>query len=336
MPSFPLSDLSMSLALQRQSRDIREALNDAGFEMTTGLRADIIAATEGNVEQVFAIDRSLTLLGQQSLGLAQAENRASTVQVALGIAQDAGGEIGLNLSAGVSRGDLVAADQFAGSAAQALDATIGALNSTFGGRYLFSGAAEGQRPLASGATILADVQALINAAPDSATALTDVDAYFDTPGGAFETTIYGGATEDAPAVLTPDGDRIEFMVRADAQPLRDLIKGLAVAASFDSTTFAGLAPDQTAVYQSASRTIENARQDIVEMRAELGIAEQNIAKTQAYIETQTSALEIARNEVAGVDQYEAATRFAALENQLQAAYTVTARISNLNLTNFLR
>lgn len=336
MPSFPLSDLSMSLALQRQSRDIREALNEAGYEMTTGLSADIVAATEGNVEQIFGIDRRLTLLAQNAIGLSRAENRASTMQVSLGIAQDAGGEIGLNLSAAVSRGDLLAADQFAAAAEQALDATIGALNTSFGGRFLFSGAAEGQKPMASGTTIIDDVRALIDAAPDATTALADVDAYFDDPGGAFETTIYNGATEDAPGVLTPDGDRIDFMVRADAQPLRDLVKGLAVAASFNSTTFSGVNAAKAEVYRSSSGTIENARQDIVDMRAVLGIDEENIARTQAYIETQTSALQIARNEAAGVDQYDAATRFAALENQLEAAFTVTARISNLNLTNFLR
>ncbi|QHQ36363.1 flagellin [Algicella marina] len=336
MPNLPLSDLSMTLALQRQSRDLRSAMEAAGFEMTTGLQSDIIEATGGNVEQVFAIDRSLKLLAEQSRGLVQAKNRADITQIALGVVQDSGGDIGLDLGAAISRGDLVSADQVARAAGQALDAVVGALNSSFGGRFLFSGAAEGNQSIASADTILADVKALIDAAPDATTAIADVDSYFDDPGGDFETMIYLGSTEDAPGVLTPDGDRIDYMLRGDAQPFRDMLKGLAIAASFESTVFASSPTDKTAVFTSAAGVIENARQNTVDLRAHLGVEEQNIARTQSFIETQKSALELSRSDLAGVDPYEAATRFLALENQLTAAYTVASRISNLRLTNFLR
>lgn len=336
MSVFPLSDLSLSLSLQRQSRDIRSALQDAGYEMTTGQSADIKAATSGAVEDIFGIDRSLTLLARQDQGLTIAAGRAAVMQSSLEIAQNAGEQVGLRLSASVSLGDLQAADNHARAAGEALATVIGALNTNYGGTHLFSGAAEGTQPLASAATIIADITALIDAAPDAGTALTDVEAYFNDPGGAFETTIYRGAVEDAPGVLTPDGDKVEFGIRADAQEFRDLMRGLAIAASFESTTFANNTADKTAVFTHASRVITLAKDDVIDIRATLGVDEQSIANAQAYIATQTTSLQFARQEAVGVDQFEAAARFADLENQLNSAYTVTARISNLTLTNFLR
>lgn len=38
----------------------------------------------------------------------------------------------------------------------------------------------------------------------------------------------------------------------------------------------------------------------------------------------------------GRDQFEAAGELKALEAQLQASYTITARLSDLTLTNFIR
>ena len=37
----------------------------------------------------------------------------------------------------------------------------------------------------------------------------------------------------------------------------------------------------------------------------------------------------------GADIYEATTRFQQIETQLQSLYAITARMSRLNLTNFL-
>lgn len=335
MNLLPMSDLSMSLALQRQSRDVRTALERAGFEMTTGRKSDLVTATRGGVDRVFAIDRMLTTLAQQNFDLSQAGGRSGATQLFLGTVQDASGTIGTELSASVSRGDLSSARIQGKAAIQALERVVGALNGSFGGRFLFSGAAEDRPALASSETIRTDIAALLGAAPDAATGLTAVDAYF-APGGTFETSIYGGATEDAAGISTPDGNRINYMLRADAQPFRDMLKGLAIASAFDPGMFAGDVDEMTVAFKSAASTMSDAAASVVGLRADLGVAEEDISSTRAFVAAQKNSFDLARGELAGTDPYEAATRFADLENQLTAVYTVNARLSNLNLTNFLR
>ena len=75
---------------------------------------------------------------------------------------------------------------------------------------------------------------------------------------------------------------------------------------------------------------------LVRLRAELGAAQERISVAQDAADAESNTLQRTRNDLAGVDQYEAATRFTALEAQLESLYTVTARLSALSLTNYIR
>ncbi|MCK5644400.1 MAG: flagellar biosynthesis protein FlgL, partial [Gammaproteobacteria bacterium] len=46
--------------------------------------------------------------------------------------------------------------------------------------------------------------------------------------------------------------------------------------------------------------------------------------------------ELEHSAILSADPYETVTKLEALQGQLQTIYTVTARLSNLSLTNFLR
>ena len=80
----------------------------------------------------------------------------------------------------------------------------------------------------------------------------------------------------------------------------------------------------------------NAKQGVIQLAADLGSVQNQISTSAEVADKDIFELETARQAIAGVDQYEAASQFSALESQLQSMYTVTARISSLNLTNFLR
>lgn len=336
MTSFPLSDLSLSLALQRNGRNVRANLQQAGIEMSTGLKTDLIAATNGDLNQVFAIDRSMALLSQQATDLSKAQSRAGATQLYLGTIQDTASPFGADLLASVSRSDFNSARIFADNAETELQAVVRSLNGEFAGRHLFSGAAENQAAISGTDAIMTEVSAILSAAPDAATALADIDAFFDDPLGGFETLIYVGATEDAASVHTPEGERIDYMVRADAQPIREIIKGLATAAAFDDAMLGGDLAEMKTLLISVGQNLIDGSDGIVSLRADLGAAEAGISHAQAYTATQKNSLELSRNSIASVDIFDAAARFAELETQLTAVYTVTARLSSLTLTNFLR
>ncbi|MHA3914976.1 flagellin [Halovulum sp. GXIMD14793] len=336
MVSFPLPDLAQFLVQQRNSSAVRADLQRAGQEMSTGRRSDLVEATQGDLGRVFSIDRSLAVLEQQSFDLTKAQGRAEASQLYLETIQKTASPFGADLLAAVGREDMVSARTFATNAEAELQAVVRTLNGEFGGRHLFSGAAEDRPAMASAATIIAEVDTIISSAADATTALAAIDAYFDTPAGGFGTTLYTGATEDAAAVTTPEGERVAYLMRADAAPIRDIIKGLAISATVTDTTFGGSRSQITTLLRGSAQALVYGSDGVVGLRSEVGAAEAGIAHAQAYISTQKNALDMSRNDIVAVDVYDAAAKFAELETQLTAVYTVTSRLSSLSITNFLR
>jgi len=333
MISLPLSDLASTLRLQDQNRSLRAALETAGQEMTTGQVADVRKATGGDLTPVFAIDAAMQRLEVRGQGLALASARADAAQLALGTAQDAAGDLALDLEAAVSRGDPVSTRSLQAGAASVLETVVNALNTSFGGRSLMAGAAHDGPALASASQIVEAVSALIAAAPDSGAARLAVDAYFDTPGGGFETDIFLGSPTDAAGVEIDDGSRVDYLPRADASALRDMMKGLAMIAAAPAAVDEA---DRSQLTGGGARVLMAAGEDVTRMRAALGSAQEMISNATDAAEAERNALGRSRNDLVGVDQYEAASRFAELEGQLQSLYTVTARLSGLSLMNFLR
>ncbi|MSU92322.1 hypothetical protein GE300_22600 [Rhodobacteraceae bacterium 2CG4] len=332
MLSLPLSDLAATLRLQDQNRSVRAALDAAGKELATGQLADVRTATRGDLAPIFGIDAALQRIEVRGQGLAMAAARADAAQLALGTAQEAAGNLALDLSAAVSRGDPVSTSALQAGAAGVLETVVNLLNSSFGGRSLFSGAAQDGPALAPSQQLLDEISALVAAAPDAAAARSAIDGYF-APGGGFETGIYLGATTDAAAVELGDGARLDYLPRADDTALRDLLRGLATIAAAPE---AASAADRAELIGDGAQVLLAAGDGATRMRAALGSAQQRIADAADAAEAESNALGRSRNDLVGVDQYEAATRFAALEGQLQSLYTVTARLSGLTLTNFLR
>ena len=75
---------------------------------------------------------------------------------------------------------------------------------------------------------------------------------------------------------------------------------------------------------------------VITVRGEVGVLENRLetARTRNSVETDTLAM--ARAEMVGADPFETATRLQMVQTQLDTFYTLTARLSQLNLTGYLR
>ncbi|NNU79275.1 hypothetical protein HMH01_02385 [Halovulum dunhuangense] len=336
MLSAPLPDLLSSLRLQDQSGRLRAALDAAGQELTTGMRTDLAAHTAGELSPVFGIDAALNRIEarQRDLGLAGA--RAGAAQSALGVVQTTAGDYGIGLLGAIDRGDAVSGSAYVAEARAALETVIQALNAQFGGRALFSGAAPDRAPLAGAEALIASLAPALATAGTPAAAQAMLDDFFDSPGGGFETAIYGGATQDAAGVALSDTRVEHFLPRADAEPLRATLKALAAIATVDVTGFAADPDARQAHLSQAAGALIAARDGVTGMRASLGTSEQAIAEAAEHGIAERASLGLARNALAGVDQFDAAARFTALEGQLETLHLVTSRLSRLSLASFLR
>ncbi|OCW56179.1 flagellar hook-associated family protein [Hoeflea olei] len=87
-----------------------------------------------------------------------------------------------------------------------------------------------------------------------------------------------------------------------------------------------------------AKAIEYAGQAVTgidNQRSNLGVAEHRLAKAKVSLESQVKIIKLHLGDIEGVDAYEASTRMDTLVDQVELSYTLTARIQQLNLTNYL-
>lgn len=335
MISTPLSDLAAGIAQRRAISDVRARLETSGEELASGRKRDLFAASGRDPSRLFAIEREQALAATNAEGLSIAAGRLTAVQASLGKMQSLAGTLGVELEASVARGDLPSARIQAAGAEEGLRNVVQALNGAFAGRSLFAGAAVDGPALAPADAILAEVGALLAAAPDAAAGIAAVDAWFADPVAGYSAA-YLGAVADAPEAGLGDGATAQIAVRADADEVRTLVKGLALAAATVSPAYAG-PPDAVAdLLAAAAGASLQARDDVVSLRAGLGLIEGRVEEASAAVAGRRNALDLAWNAATQRDPYEAAAEFQALEQQLEMTFAVTARLSRLSLNDFLR
>jgi len=82
--------------------------------------------------------------------------------------------------------------------------------------------------------------------------------------------------------------------------------------------------------------LSNAQVGMLDASARVGFNQQVVQTTQNQL---TDISLVQRTQISGyesVDPYEAITRMTTLENQLEASYQVSSRLSGLSILNFLR
>jgi flagellar hook-associated protein 3 FlgL len=331
-----ISTLSGNLALERLALRLRQDFEASGRELATGLKDDLAAALRGDTRPLAEADTTLGRLARQAENLTLAEGRLTVLQNALSRLASAAEGQGPSILSAAGRGDLASAMTHAGDAHGEFDSVITALNARSGGRSLFAGAAVDRAAIAPAETLLTALEALVAGAPDAETAIAAVDGWFTTPGGGFETTAYTGSTADGPEIELAPGESLAQPVRADDPAIRTLLRDLALAALADRGLFAGNAAEQLALLRAAGEGLVADGAGIALLRAGAGAAEERVAAAQSRQSAERTALEITRNAMVAADPYAAAAEFEALRYQMQSHYTVTARVTQMSLTSFLR
>jgi len=330
------SDLASAMSLLDQNTRTKTALEAASKELSTGVRNNLIEATAGDLGKLFSIDRTLLRLNSETDAIQLASSKSALAQVSLGNIHENLVDFGPQLLSAVERGDTQSARLVAGDARHALGAVVTSLNVRYGRHSIFSGAALDQQSIAPTEVIISDISSIIAGAADSTAAMLAIDDYFFSPTGGFETNIFRGATEEAPPFRDESGETIEYALGADSFGIRTAIRALTIAVvASDVPNFLGTS-DQVDLLREAGSAAIAATGDITTLREKLGFAEGRIEGMEARNSAMRGFFELERSSLVSADPYEAATKFEALQVQLQTIYTITTRLSNLSLTNFLR
>lgn len=321
--------------LSRAISSVKTQAETARTESVTGRYSDLTAATKGDIGGAHLLHKAImdSRAAQKSLSLA--ESRLTMSQSVLkSVSEDStrigAGALNALASEGATMLKAVAAD-----ADGALKTVFSALNTTVGGRALFAGDAGTTPPMRALDQLLADVGAIVAAGPDAAGVEAALDDYFNDPAGVFETDIYNGGDGAAPEIEIAPGVRIDAAVKANAQPIKDLIRGLTVLANA-AVLPAGSQAESRALLADAAERVLGAETNITDMQAVLGVAEGRVQESKTRHENEELVLSNLYNSKTARDPFDAAAQVQLLENQLEMSYILTGRLSSLNLANYLR
>lgn len=333
MTRISVGDASLTNILARQGAEMRAQVQRASAEVTTGRHTDIAGALRGDVSPLLAIDASLSRL---------AAYKTTTTDAALQTAAQQSALAGLSsLAAGITTTLLgsrdfptpVQVNSVAADARGRLATAIGLLNTQVSGRAVFAGVATDRVPLGSSDDLLSALETAAAGATTAGQVAAAVMNWFSDPlgFGAF----YQGGAPLSPTPIAP-GETAEISTTAMDPALRDTLAGFAMAALIDRGILPGNPEERARLAQMAGQTLLTSEDSRITLAARIGTVEAQIEAARSRNGAEGTALGILRSDIGSVDPYEAATRLETARAQLESLYLVTARVSRLNLVDYLR
>lgn len=331
--SFGFPDNLQYSRLSTAINDLKNESERARVELVTGRISDLTTSLAGEGGEAQLLRKSISDIETLRYTTNHALGRASVTQIELARASEQAASIGSELLDALGFSDQNRISIAGEEARRELDSAVSGFNRRYEGRSLFAGDETDSVALANVETILDDVRAIYSSASDAADFENRLDSYFNDPAGGFTTSIYLGGNGNAPRAEVSNGDLVSYSVKADEQPVRNLLRSLtAIVVAAESN--ASAERDQT--LRTNAELLLSAGGGIALLSSRVGIAEAQLQNALEGFDTEEAALTRAYNDKTAIDPYEAATRLQQLESQLQASFTLTARISQLSLVNFIR
>lgn len=229
-----------------------------------------------------------------------------------------------------------------------LDAFVSAGNTSANGEYLFSGINTGEKPL----TAYADTSAA------KASFDTALSTYMTTNGIAsmsdFTVTqmndfitntlepMYTGTQWNTDWSASSDTDMtsrintsetVQTSTNANSNGFRKFALASVIGIELLGSN---INPDvRQYVSETAISYMGEAIAGVDSQRTALGLSESRVEKANKTLSTQVNIVETSFNNLNEVDAYEASTRVNNLLSQMEASYTLTSRIQQLSLVNYL-
>lgn len=336
MPILSIGDLASTFQIRRQSTGLKSDLTRLGRELATGVRSDLGAQVSGDFGPISAIERSLSAMAAYRTSNAEAAGLMDATQLALEAVQQLGRDLTPGVLTAASSRDPAMIHATGQDARQKFSASVAALNTRAADRTLLAGAATDRPALAPAETIMAALVAAVSGETTAAGVTAAVDAWFDAPGGGFETVAYLGAASDMGPMAIAEGESVAVPARADDPALRVVLKSQALAALIAEGVLDADKDQQAELIGTASERMLAADGDITNLRADIGAIEARIEDARARNAAEASAYELARAGLIGADPYDTATELEAVYSRIEMLYTVTARIAGLKFTDYMR
>ncbi len=247
------------------------------------------------------------------------------------------------------RDGTVGADIAVATARSALAELVAFANTTHNGGHIFGGINTGTEPLedyfatpatagklAVDAAFLAEFGIAQNDPAVSAISAGDMQAFLDGAFGAlFDaagwTANFSSASDENLRNRIASGSEVDAGTNANEAGFRELAAALIMVADLGTENLNDNA--RRTVIDSALVTAGDAIQDIIAVRAEMGLSQERIERTSVSIELQMNIINEQVVSLENVDPYETASQVNQLVSQIEVSYALTARIAQLSLVD---
>ncbi|MEM6603336.1 MAG: flagellin [Pseudomonadota bacterium] len=354
--------MSDSVSLVVQSRSVQRYINTIqtdmirrGNEVSTGKIENLTEALGGEIRNYLDLNSTHSALENRQQRLETGESRLNQMGIALEMVHTQTQSYD-DLFAQIGIVDRNVIDTYIGLAESTLDATASAMNTQWGGRYLFSGDSVQTRTTEGFDALQIAVDNIITANAVAAggtfttqaqidTLLAEIDTVFDDthPASTFGALAYTGGSGDMAGIEVSEGSVMSFDIKGDDLVFRETVKGMILMATQD--TFRGLLPETTArnptelerdYVKTALTTIINAGTLIINEQSNIGFKQERVNNTLEGLESVIFQYEERIGLFENADPYEAGIAYSELQRQLEASYFVTASLADQSLLNFLR
>ena len=328
-------DMAQLQTLRRDGATMKTALSRLTSELASGRVADLGKALGGDFSTLADITRSLRLNSAFSASVTDAAIAAEGRQSALGRLSAELEGLAPGILAVTGAGSLTDLQLKLANGTERFEQAVNVLNTRLAGRSLFSADVPDQLPLISGADIMTELRAVVAGAPDAATMVADVTAWFTNPGGGFEMIAWQGGAGQPPPALLSEGQSAETGVTALDPAIRSSLAGLAIVALAAEQAVPLPESEMRALATSGAQQVQRAETTLIGLRARLGAQEARIEEARVTSEATRASLEIEYGRLVEADPYRTATELQSVNTQLETLYILTARMSRLSLTEYL-
>ena len=330
-----LGDGMQHFHLQRNNTALKTALNSLTGQLSSGEVSDKVKASGGDTARFNAIDNRLKVLDSFSQSIKETQQTLSTTQVLLDNFDSKRDAMTGSLLLVIPDSSDFQIEEASRAGRNSFDGLVSTLNTRLGDESLFSGTAVNQAALTSPAVMLADIVTQIGGSTDFNVITATVNTWFDDPAGGFVILGYQGDLGVQPERHLDNDTRIKLGVRADDAGIKAVLKGAVLAAI--GQELSGLDKrTQAALLFEGGLQLQSAADDIAQVKGRIGYFEGEVERIAISQSSEISALSLARNLITQADPFEVATELKAVQLQLETHYAMTAKLSRLNLVEYLR
>lgn len=334
MSMVSFGDLAQSFVLKTAISRLNKQSSNIGKELSTGIVSDIGGAVQGDHTALSALRRSRALNTSYINVSKEAITSLKVTQSALSNLRNLGQSVANDITTALTAGDQASLSLASERGKSSLEQAISSLNVRAGNRAPFAGKESQSLPVESAAVILTALSQTLTGVTTANAAIAAIQGWFTAPAG-YETVAYhGGSAREKLQISETQSVPVYFSANDPA--IKRALMGFAATALINDPALNLNAAEKKSFIAQSANAIRTGSDQVVELSARVGLSQERIENVLTRSQAENLTLETAESDLVATDQFKLATELEATSTNLEMLFQVTARLSRLKLSDYIR